>query len=157
MAYALTKPGRRGVTLVELLVVVTLMGIFASVAAARFGPTLLGDFGSQSDARRLSLDLWQTQRLAILTGDNHYLQFTLSNGIAVGYQLFRRRADGTTAPADAYRLFTTQVSTTASHAQLEFTFEGQALAAYAVTLSGAHRSWQVTIAPITGSVRVVEI
>lgn len=146
---------RHGITLLELLVVVTLMGIFSAVAAARFGPTLFGDFGSQSDARRLSLDLLQAQRMAILTGDNHYLEFSLSGSRAVGYQIYRRSASGS-VPADAYRAFTEQVSVTVSSPRMEFTFEGQALGAYQVTLTGAHRTWRVNVIPINGAVRVTE-
>jgi hypothetical protein len=101
--------------------------------------------------------LWQAQRLSILTGDNHYLQFTISNGLAAGYQIMRRSANGVTTPADSYRPFPPQVSVTVSQAQMEFTFEGQALAAYELTLSGANRAWRVSVTPITGAVRVSEI
>ncbi len=149
-------PRRRGVTLLELLVVVTLMGIFASVAAARFGPTLFRDFGSQSDARRVSLDMLRAQRLAIMSGDNHYLEFTVNgSNTASGYQIFRLTSSGA-EPADAYRAFTQDVAVTVSHPRVEFTFEGQGLAAYRVDLNGPNRQWVVTVVPINGAVRVVE-
>lgn len=149
-------PRRRGVTLLELLVVVTLMGIFASVAAARFGPTLFRDFGSQSDARRVSLDMLRAQRLAIMSGDNHYLEFTVNgSNTASGYQILRWTNSGA-EPADAYRAFTKDVVVTVSHPRMEFTFEGQGLAAYRVDLNGTNRLWAVTVVPINGAVRVVE-
>jgi hypothetical protein len=135
--------------------VVTLMGIFAAVAAAHFGRTLFGDFGSQSDARRLSLDLLQTQRMAIRTGENHFVQFTLSGSNAAGYQIFRRTASGNTA-ADNYRGFTPEVTVTVSHPVCEFTFEGEALAAYQVQMAGKHRRWQLSVIPVSGTVRVTE-
>jgi len=146
---------RRGVTLFELLVVVVLMGIFASVAMARFGPTLFGDFGSQSDARRLSLALLQSQRMAIVTGDNHYVQFTIQNGRAIGFQIFRREASGESA-ADNYQAFSNQVAATVSHSIAEFTFEGQALGAYRITFAGNNRRWTVNVVPVNGAVSVVE-
>ncbi|MBM3999566.1 MAG: prepilin-type N-terminal cleavage/methylation domain-containing protein [Planctomycetes bacterium] len=149
------QPRRRGVSLLELLVVVTLMGIFASVAAARFGPTLFGDFGSRSDARRVSLDLLRAQRAAIMTGDNHFLEFTTQGGKTTGYQI-RRVVESGSEPADAFREFTKEVAVTVSHPRAEFNFEGQALAAYQVRLAGKNRSWSVTVVPVNGAVRVVE-
>ena len=146
---------RRGMTLLELLVVVVLMGIFAAVAMARFGPTLFSDFGSQSDARRLSLALLQAQRMSILSGDNHYLQFTIDNGHAVGFQIYRRASSGVEA-AGEYQAFSEKITVSASHPVAEFTFEGQSLAAYQFTLSGDHRHWQVNVVPINGAVTVVE-
>ena len=149
-------PRRRGVSLLELLVVVSIMGVVAIVAVARFGPTVFGDFGSQSDARRLSLDVLQAQRRAISTGDNHFLRFASVAGQITGYTLYRRTDSGP-VQLDNFRAFSAQVQVTASDTEMEFNFEGQALAAYRVRLAGAHRSWEVTIVPASGTARVVEL
>ena len=55
-------------SLLELMAVVTLMGIFATIAIARLGPTIFGDIGSQTDARRVGLVLLQAKRRAITAG-----------------------------------------------------------------------------------------
>jgi prepilin-type N-terminal cleavage/methylation domain-containing protein len=148
-----TSQRRRGVSLLELLVVVTLIGIFSSVAMARFGRSLFGDFGSQSDVRRLALALHRAQRLAIATGDNHYVELTASGGKTVGYQLYRRAGSGP-VPVDVPQSFTPEVSVSATHTQMEFTFEGQALDAYRVRFSGPNRQWTLTVVPVTGLARV---
>lgn len=148
--------GRRGVTLLELLVVLSITGILTAVAAARFGSGVLGDVASDSQTRRLSLDLLRVQRAAVMTGDNHYVAFTLSGSQATGYQLFRRLSGGGVAAVDVPRVFSDKLTVTVSHTELEYTFEGQALAAYQVTVAGPNRSSQLTVVPLTGAVRVSE-
>ena len=119
---------RRGVTLLELLVVVFFIGVLAAVAIGRLGKTALGDFGAEGDARRLSLDLAQA-----------------------------RRAAGGDVAVDEYRGFPSQAVVTVSHGQAEFNFEGQALAAYQITLAGPNRTWQADVVPVTGAVRISEL
>jgi prepilin-type N-terminal cleavage/methylation domain-containing protein len=142
--------------LLELLVVLTLIGIFAAVAAARLGPSPLQNFGAGADARRLALDLVQARRRAIATGDNHYLEFASIGGNVVGYTLYRRLSGGGVQAVDAYRTFAQQETVTASHVQAEFDFEGAALAAYQITFTGPGRTWQVSVVPATGAARVTE-
>ena len=148
------EPKRRGVTLLELLVVITLMGILSSVVITRFGRTLLGNFGSQADARRISLDLLQANRRSITTGDNHFLQFSALSGKGMTYDLIRRAAGGDEL-FDS-RTLSEDVTVTVSATVMEFNFEGQALGAYVVDLQGDNRSWQLAVIPISGAVRVTE-
>jgi prepilin-type N-terminal cleavage/methylation domain-containing protein len=150
------KSRRRGVSLLELLVVVTLMGIFGAVAVGRYGRQMLSEFGSQSDARRVSLDLTHAQRAAILTGDNHYLEFTSSGGQIAGYQMYRRWDDGTTTPEAEYHDVSSDIRMTSSSSRAEFTFEGQALDNYSITLTGKDREYRITVVPINGSVQVTD-
>lgn len=144
---------RRGVTLLELLVVVMLMGIFAVLVTMRFGRAMLSEFGSQSESRKVSLALLQAQRSSITAGDNHYLSF--DGTTATSYQLMRRTGSGDVL-VDGPHVFSTDVTVTVSHTVMEFNFEGQALAAYTVTILGVNRTWQASVVPITGAVSVVE-
>ena len=137
----------------ELLVVVTLLGIFSAMVTMRFGRTMLSEFGSQSESRKVSLALLQSQRAAITTGDNHFLSFDGTS--ATNYQLMRRTGTGDVL-VDGPHNFSTDVTVTVSHTAMEFNFEGQALAAYIVTIVGVNRTWQASVTPITGSVTVVE-
>jgi len=142
------------VTLLELLAVVTLLGIFASVAMMHFGRSLFADFGAQAAARQLSLALLQSQRAAIATGNNHYVAFDSST--PTSYRIFRRLDSGQTLVDGPHEL-SADVVAIVSHTSMEFTFEGQALAAYSLTLEGENRSWSMSVVPISGAVQVTEI
>jgi type II secretory pathway pseudopilin PulG len=148
--------GRRGgVSLLELLLVVTMMGIFAAVAFARLGPAAGSNFSARAEARRLALDLMHAQRRAISTGQNHFLQMTSSGGGITGYTVRQRVGAG--SQTIETRQFAAPLSVTSSHTDLEFTFDGSSLAAYQVTLNGPDHTWQATVVPITGAVRVTQL
>ena len=140
----------------ELTAVVVLLGIAAMMAIGRMAPASLTNLGSHTDARQLALDLIGAQRRAIATGDNHYLQFQVSGGRLLGYTLYRAGASGDVA-VDNFRPFVVGLTVQGSHTRAEFNFEGSALAAYRFTLAAPNRTWQVTVIPVTGAVRVIEL
>ena len=146
---------RRAVTLVELIAVVTILGFFAIVAVSRIGPGTLYNFGARADARRLAVDLLQARRRSIATGENHYLAFTVVGGEATGYTVHRRSAGGDIA-VDSPHEFPGNVVVTTSHTDAEFTFEGTALAAYQIALTGPEQTWQVDVVPVTGAIDVLQ-
>jgi type II secretory pathway pseudopilin PulG len=143
--------------LLEAILVLTLIGIFAAIALVRLAPSTAADLGAQSAARRLALDMLQAQRRAILTGQNHFLQTTSQSGQIVGYTLYQRLGGGSTTAVDAYRAFPTSVSVAVTPSDPEYTFDGSALAAYQVTLTASDQTWQVTVVPTTGAVRVTQL
>ena len=146
---------RRAVTLLELVAVVAILGCFMVVAISRIGPGTLRNFGARADARRLAVDLLQSRRRSIATGENHYLAFAVVGGEATGYTLYRRKAGGDIA-ADSPHEFPGNVVVTVSHDDAEFTFEGAALAAYQIVLTGPEQTWQVDVVPVTGAVDVLQ-
>lgn len=155
-----SSPGpavRRGLTLLELTIVLVLIGIFTAVAMARLGKTSIANFASRGDARRLALDLHQVQRRAISTGDNHYLEFVSSGGQVTGYRIYRRLAGGGTQEVEGLRDFLHGETVATTHNQLEYTFSGAALAAYEVTFTGPNQTRRVSVVPATGAVRVVQL
>jgi len=152
-----TGTARQGHTLLELIVVLTMMAVFAAVAAGGFGPRQLGVLGAKADARRLARDLNRARRFAISSGDNHLLAFQENRGRVVGYTLSRRRASGVMSPVDEYHEFPSNVNVGVSpNRDPEFNLEGAALAASTITLSGPSRAWTVTLIRATGAVRVAE-
>jgi type II secretory pathway pseudopilin PulG len=145
---------RRGLTLLELVGVLILVGIFTAVAMTRLGASPIADFASRSDARRLALDLLQIQRRAISTGDNHYIEFVTSGSKITGYRIYRRPPGGGVQEVDDLREFPHGESVTTTHNQLEYTFSGAALADYVVTFAGPNQTRTVSVVPATGTVRV---
>lgn len=150
-----TKPRRQGVSLLELLVVVTLIGIFASTVAMRFGRSLSAEFGSQGVARELSLAMLACQRAAINTGDDHYVEFLATSGKISSYRIMRD-ISGVATLVDGPKPINTDVTVTTSSTTIRFNFEGGALSSYTVSVQGVARTWQITVVAINGAIRVVQ-
>src|SRR3954463_11531822 len=117
----------RGMSLLEIMAVVTLMGIFAAVAIARLGPTIFGDIGSQTDARRVGLALLQAKRRAISTGNNHAVVFQNDASGKLAYTVVSIDSSGGTSLVDGPYSFSQNVTPSVSSGSMTFTFEGQAL------------------------------
>jgi prepilin-type N-terminal cleavage/methylation domain-containing protein len=151
-----TRDRRQGATLLELVMVVTLMGILAVVGTAHFGRSALANFGSHGEARTLSLSMLRARRIAITTGDNHFIQFdAVTPAAATQYSLMRRTGSGDTL-VEGPHILNEDVTVVASDAEMDFNFEGEASAAYQVDFTGSGRSWQINVVPITGAVAVAE-
>lgn len=146
---------RQAITLLELLVVVTLVGIFASAVAIRFGRTLFAEFGSQGEARQLSLALLACQRAAISTGDDHYVEFLSSGGKITSFRIMRD-IGGVATLVDGPKSLSNDVTVTVSNSTMRYNFEGSALSNYWIDIVGQARTWRVDVIPINGTIRVTQ-
>ncbi len=148
---------RYGVSLLELLAVLTLMGIMAAAAASRFDRSILGDTGVRSGARALSLGILQAQRAAIRTGDAHGIVFYGAKSNVSSWAVVRVMGNGArelvdgpyTIPGD-YRV---QVDTD----EILFDFEGNGESTLLVDLIGPHRSWRISLFPLTRMIHSREV
>ncbi len=149
---------RRAMSLLELTLVVSLLGILSLAIVGRYGGDKLGNGGAEGYARKLALSLNYARRSTILTGDNHFLQLAGSGGNVTSYVLIRRASGGDTQ-VDQTRAIPADVTVTVTPvvSDLEFDFEGSALGAYSITVAGPDRSWSVTVVELTGAVLVAEI
>lgn len=136
-------------TLLELAAVLFMVGLLGLMAATRYGATTLADVDAQGFARRLALDCAQARRRAIATGDNHLIRFSVSGGSASQYALYRR-SGATTTLVDSVRFTPSYVTVTTTAMDLEFTFTGESLASYTVTIQAPDRTWTITIPQVTG-------
>ncbi len=82
-------------SLMELLAVVTLMGVLASSVAMRYGREILGDTGVRSKASELSIGLNHAQRAAIRSGIPHGITFAGSLSQVQSWSVVRFDHDGT--------------------------------------------------------------
>ncbi len=149
-----TSDARGAFTLLEMVAVITLLGIMAVAAAGAFRPETVGDLDGSVTAQRIAWDLQQARRRAISTGDNHVLVCQTSGGNVTSYTLNRRLPDTSLTPVDSTKTIPTYVSITATSTAPEFAFEGEALAGYTFTITTPHKSWTITVAQATGNVRV---
>jgi prepilin-type N-terminal cleavage/methylation domain-containing protein len=137
-------------TLLELSVVVVIIGLLSAMAATRYGSSTVADVGAQGFARRLALDFTQARQRAIALGDNHLVRFTIVGGKATQYGLYRRSGASTTL-VDEVCLVPADVDvTTAGTTDAEFTFTGEALASYTITIQAPDRTCTVTVPQVTG-------
>jgi hypothetical protein len=140
---------RRAMTLLELAAVAFIIGLLGVVAATRYGSAAIADVDGQGFARRIAIDCSHARRLAIATGYNHLLRFTIAGGQATHYALYRRQGAATTL-LDTIHAVPDDVVVTTSATDLEFTYVGEALASYTVTVQAPDRSWTITVPQVTG-------
>jgi Tfp pilus assembly protein FimT len=140
-------------TLLELTVVVAIIGLLGVMAATRYGATTMADVGAQGFARQLALDCSQARQRAIATGENHLVRTTIVGGKVTQYAVYRRSGASTTQ-VDQLNLVPADVNVTTSATDLEFTFTGEGLASYTVTVQAPDRTWTVTVPQVTGRAQV---
>jgi Tfp pilus assembly protein FimT len=152
---------RIAMTLLEMLAVVTLMGIFGGMAMMRYGPTIFGNFGSQADARRLQMGYAHARRAAILSGNFHAVRFVSNpeTGAALGgFQIVRLNDSMIDqAVVDGPFYFARNVQVSGTTGDIVFTFEGQALSATALELRGDNKRFQINVTPINGMCSVQQL
>ena len=154
-----TPPGRTplspaqpaGMTLVEVLLVVVLIGIMSAVVITRLGSGGVGRPGVKASARRLALDLRHARSLAITEGINHYVSFDPQ-----GYTIFRR-AGGSDVAVESYRTFPKGVAVSVSAGTAEFDPTGAALAAFQCDVVGSGVTYRVQVIVATGTTTVSEL
>jgi Tfp pilus assembly protein FimT len=137
-------------TLLELAAVVFIVGLLGVMAATRYGSSTIADVDARGFAQRLALDCAQARRGAIATGDNYLLRFTLSAGQATQYALYRREGVSTNQVDSVHAVPADVTVTTGGVTDVEFTFTGEALAAYTITVQAPDRTWTVTVPQVTG-------
>jgi type II secretory pathway pseudopilin PulG len=142
-------PARRAMTLLELAAVVFIIGLLGAMAATRYGSFAIADVDAQGFSQRLALDLSQARRRAIATGDNHLVRFTVVSGNVTQYAIYRRQGASTNL-VDSVHPVPGNVTVTTSANDAEFTFTGEALASYTVTIQAPDRTWTVTVPQATG-------
>ena len=148
---------RRALTLIELIVVITLLGVFASAVMMRLGASVFADTGARIEARLMSNALLRSQRAAIQTGDTHGLIFHGPHSSVTGWSIFQRRPDGTRVTIEPTHHFASEVDVSTNHAEVEFDFEGNGTTTFHAKLTGPNRAYEVHVEPLTRMIRTREI
>lgn len=146
---------RRAMSLLELTTVIAMIGLLTVASIARYGHSSVGNGGAEGFARKLSLTLLHARRSTISTGENHYVRLTSSGGSVSSFALFRRVSKGN-LQVDATHAVPQDVTVASKSTELEFDFEGSALAGYSVGIAGPDRSWNVSVVMLTGMALMTE-
>lgn len=138
----------QGFSLLELLAVVTILGLLAAIGAARLAPGIQGNVARGTDSFRILMALRQARASAIATGDDHRLRMIATSGVITGFQI--ERLGGTTTIVEGPHNFSgeTTILQTGSHAT--FNFQGEATVAPVLTFAGPDRTDRITVVTATG-------
>jgi len=145
----------KGMSLLELTIVVAILGLLSVAAVSRYGHNSLDNGNAEGYARKLARSLNYARRSTITTGDNHFLQLATSGGNVTSFTLIRRASGGDTQ-VDQINAVPTNVTVSSANNELEFDFEGSTLGTYSVTVDGPDRTWIVSVVMLTGAVQVTE-
>lgn len=139
---------RTGFSLLELLAVVTLLGILAAVGAARLSPGIEGNLASGTNSFRVLMAFRQARAAAIATGDDHRVRLLSSGGVISGFQI-ERLGTITTIVEGPYD-FSADTTVVQTGGDATFDFQGLATVAPILTFVGPDRTHRITVVSATG-------
>lgn len=145
---------RRAFSLIELLAVLTIVGLLSTMAFLRFGDAAFSTTSTDGFVRTLMLDLRQARARTISTGDNHYVMLIRTGGDVTGYTLYRDTGAGDVV-VDRTVTVPAGVTVTTATDQWEFEFDGSldtGTGTGAIVVAGDCYSWTITVYKATGRV-----
>ena len=148
---------RPGLSLIELLVVVTLLGIFAGAAMTRSGRDVFADTGSRAESRLMSIAMLHAQRAAIRTGDPHGIVFQGPASSVVSWSIFQKRDDNSKVIVEGPHMIYENVDVSVSAAEMWFDFEGNGSQSFLVHLRGPNRAYQIQVEPLTRMIKTQDV
>jgi len=136
-----------GYSLIEILLVVTIIGIFASVAVPYFGAGLLRRMDAYTTARQIASDLMYARTLAVTNNKDHILRFYPVASPYNQYKIFSSD-DGETQVGHTREVDDNVVWT----GDREYTFEplGNATADATLSVTSGTYQYDVKVIAITG-------
>ena len=136
-----------GYSLLEILLVVTIIGIFASVAVPYFGTGLMQRMNTYTTARQIASDLTYTRTLAVAANKNHILRFYPAESPYTQYKIFL--SDGGEVQVGHTREIDGNIVCTGGR---EYTFEplGNATADGMLSVTSGTYQYDVKVIAVTG-------
>lgn len=144
---------QRGVTLIELVICIGVLGIIASMAVLTLGQSLAKQ-ELDSTSRQLVADIRWLQQLSINTGGGTVIyRLLFNNSVPYGYYV--------TANTQVIKKVTLPVSIRlgGNYIQIGFGLSGAPTGAQTISLQSTKlKTWKyVVLAPVTGRVRISDV
>jgi Tfp pilus assembly protein FimT len=151
------KQGKTAFSLVELLIVVMFLGIFAVIAVPRFNFAIVSRQKAETVARKLVVDLRRTRGLAISDAANNSQGYELKMVGSVPYTAYEIENMDTHEIVDSHTTDGITISCSTGH---KFRFgplgELKSGSATQMVISAQGKTFTITIIPATGLVKCTE-
>ena len=144
-------------TLLELVVMVSIVGIMLAIAVPRLKFDTLGGYKADTAARKIVTDLRRTRNLAITSAatnsDGFKLKFTGSSPYH-SYEIINRNDSAT---VDSHTIDSGVRVTSASGSEYRFGPLGNRLSGSGtkITVSAENRTYEITVVTATGAIKCV--
>lgn len=138
----------QGYSLLELLAVVTILGLLAAIGATRLAPGIQGNVARGTDSFRTLMAMRQARAAAIATGDDHRLRMIATGGAITAFQI--ERLGGTTTIVEGPHNFSGETTILQTGSDATFNFQGEATVAPVLTFAGPDRTDRITVVAATG-------
>ena len=150
--------GRRLVHALEVLMILTLLAFFVSVAYGKFVRAPADFLDADADPRLMVVDLVSLQQLAESTKNPHQITFDAGpDGSVRGFNVLYRAAFGDPWAVLRSRTFPKRVQVTSSLPCIEYDADGRIAEPCEMTFHLKGRRWRISLAKGTGEVRLVPI
>ena len=138
----------RGVTLLEVIVIIAVIGVLAVMSIPRLSP--MGRNAARIASRQIIADMRYARQLAVSAAKNHIVRFSPAGGPYTGYSIIRVEGAVET-PVGETRQIPAQVNCTGSD---EFTFSplGAASMDGTISLAADGDQYDVNVIGATGRV-----
>lgn len=146
---------RRAFSLMELMMVLTIIGLLSGMAVMQLGDSAFATTDANGFAQRLARDFAQTRRRSIATGTDHSLSFTRSSGNIVSYAIY----DAAATQLEQSVVVPTSVTVTSASDVFTFDFAGAVTsgADNTIRVDGPEFYWNVSVYFATGSAVVTKV
>ena len=146
-----------GFSLIEIVAALILTGILAAVSTHRLQNSAAGVLDTAVTTQSLVQELGRMRQLAIRSAEPHGIRFDRTNGKVTSLTFYRRTPVGTTVRVGTARDLPTTMNLITKDTVIEFNTEGSTQAGTAFLVSASKRTWQITVAPLTGIVSLNEV
>jgi Tfp pilus assembly protein FimT len=149
---------RRAFSFVELIIVVTFLGIFAVMAIPRFNYAIISRQRADTVARKIVTDLRLTRRLAISDAANNTQGYELKMSGPVPYRTYEIENVDTKATVATHTVDSSVTIGTPTGTRFMYGPLGnlEPASANQIVISAEGRSFTITINSATGSIKCVE-
>ena len=143
---------RRAFSLLELMAVLTILGLVAGMAALRYSDSTLGVTQGQGFARKIARGLDLARRHAIASGGSAALRFQRTSGAITSFDIVR--VNGSDQLVETSFEVPRSITVTSSNDRWEFAFDGKVSVPSldsSITISNGSDTWTITVFVLSGT------